>query len=97
MNKVKSDTRALRRVSKMYDVSVATVLLFGCTTEVAFAYIDPGSASVIITAVLGIIGAAAYNVRHTCSVLRQRFFGKESNEQEPLGEQEQLKESEKLQ
>ncbi len=42
-------------------------------SEIDLAYIDPGSASILITAVLGSIGAIAYSFRKAFYQLRDRL------------------------
>jgi len=49
------------------------------STRPSFAYIDPGSGSVIITTVLGVIAAAGYTMRKYFYRIR-RFFGGRSRE-----------------
>lgn len=44
----------------------------------AWAYVDPGSASVIVTAVLGFIGAVSYTMRKYFYRLRSAFRRKAS-------------------
>ena len=48
-------------------------------SEIELAYIDPGSASVLITAVLGSLGAIAYSFRKAFYQLRERIFGRASS------------------
>ena len=77
MNKTRVSKRKFRKLSKTFDIAVPATLVFLGSCEVAFAYIDPGSASVIITAVLGFIGAFAYSFRMGFYNLKQRLFGKD--------------------
>lgn len=44
----------------------------------AHAYVDPGSGSVIVTAILGAIGAVGYTFRKYFYRLRRLFSGKRS-------------------
>ena len=53
-------------------IAVATF----CYADVAHAYIDPGSGSAIITAILGAIGAVGYAFRKYYYKLKNLLFGK---------------------
>ena len=46
----------------------------------AFAYVDPGSGSVIVTTVLGLIAAVTYTFRKFFYNLRAKFFGTQNHE-----------------
>ena len=50
----------------------AVCLLLGMTENV-YAYVDPGSGSVIVTTVLGFIAAISYTFRKTFYNLKQKF------------------------
>lgn len=60
----------------MCDVLLLAMLLLVGTSAAAFAYIDPGSASVVITAVLGFFGAISYTMRRAVTGFRSRLSGK---------------------
>lgn len=49
--------------SKAVDTAVLTALAFGLSTTPAYAYVDPGSASLVITAILGAIAMVGYTFR----------------------------------
>tara|TARA_X000000368_G_scaffold89881_1_gene68584 strand:+ start:20769 stop:20948 length:180 start_codon:yes stop_codon:yes gene_type:complete len=44
-----------------------------------FAYVDPGSGSALVTAILGIIAAISYTFRKWFYALRSKIFKKNSN------------------
>jgi hypothetical protein len=46
----------------------------------AYAYVDPGSGSVIVTTVLGFISAIAYTFRKYFYTLKRSFFGGKSGD-----------------
>lgn len=45
------------------DIAITVIILFVATTEIAHAYIDPGSGGVLITAILGFFAAIGYTFR----------------------------------
>ena len=47
----------------------------------AYAYVDPGSGSVIVTTVLGLIAAVGYTFRKYFYKLRRMILGKSSNDE----------------
>jgi len=57
--------------------------IFLISTPAAYAYVDPGSGSVIVTTVLGIIAAIGYTCRKYFYKAKRAIFGnKEEDEQE---------------
>lgn len=50
-------------MSKKRDVAILGVIFFASQIQPAFAYVDPGSISIVITAVLGAVAAAGYTMR----------------------------------
>lgn len=45
------------------EFAVVTAVIFGLSTAPAYAYVDPGSASLVITSILGAIAAVGYTLR----------------------------------
>jgi len=60
---------------------LALTLLFLASPQSAFAYIDPGSGSVVMTAIFGFIAAIAYTFRKYFYRLRKLFGGKSPDEE----------------
>lgn len=58
---------------------ILTVLTLTAITP-AHAYIDPGTGSMILTAVLGALAAGGYAIRRLFSRIRSLFGGKEKND-----------------
>ncbi len=56
------------------NITFLTTLAAALSVESAHAYIDPGSGSALITAILGAIGAVGYGVRKYYYKIK-RFFG----------------------
>ena len=76
MSEIGSNGRYLRRPPKTFDTVVGASMMFFGSSGPAFAYLDPGSATVIITAILGVFGAMTYFCRQTFYKFKRRFFGK---------------------
>lgn len=76
-------SKRTRRVLKK-DVFVLAALVFGLSSQNAYAYVDPGSGSVIVTTILGLIAAVGYTFRKFFYNLKRKLSGsKESvNEEE---------------
>jgi len=49
---------------------------------IAFAYVDPGSGSVIVTTILGLIAAVGYTCRKYFYKIKRKFVKKDKEEQE---------------
>ena len=49
---------------------------------IAFAYVDPGSGSVIVTTILGFIAAVGYTCRKYFYKIKRKFVKKDEEEQE---------------
>jgi len=61
---------------KQYRIACLVVLfLLVFSVDSSYAYIDPGSGSIIMTALLGIIAAAGYTIRMYVHKIKM-FFGK---------------------
>ena len=54
--------------------------------SIAFAYVDPGSGSVIVTTVLGLIAAIGYTFRKYFYKIRRMLRGKKAEEDQPHDE-----------
>ncbi len=50
--------------------------------RIAFAYVDPGSGSVIVTTILGLIAAVSYTFRKYLYKIKRMMFGKKTEEQQ---------------
>ena len=58
------------------DAIVVALILTATQAAPAYAYVDPGSVSIVITAILGAIAAVGYTVRSYFSRLKQFFSRK---------------------
>lgn len=77
--KITSTNNGAGWASKLFQVLqllLVSNLLFPST---AFAYVDPGSGSVIVTTILGLIAAIGYTFRKYFYKLRRVFGGKSDN------------------
>lgn len=83
---ITDDIYKQRRTSKkMTRQHVVTVVAFLSISNVffsssAFAYVDPGSGSVIVTTILGVIAAISYTFRKFFYDLRAKIFGKKKRQ-----------------
>ena len=59
---------------------LVSLLLFFPT--IAFAYVDPGSGSVIVTTILGLIAAVGYTCRKYFYKIKRKFVTKDEEKQE---------------
>lgn len=62
------------------NVLVATVILAATQVRPAYAYVDPGSISVVVTAILGGIAAVGYTARAYLARVKQFFSRKKPTE-----------------
>jgi hypothetical protein len=76
MNKIRDGISS--RSNAMLGMLVS--LLFFPT--IAFAYVDPGSGSVIVTTILGLIAAVGYTCRKYFYKIKRKFVKKDEEEQE---------------
>jgi hypothetical protein len=60
-------------------VYLVSILLF---PSIAFAYVDPGSGSVIVTTILGLIAAVGYTCRKYFYKFKRIFSGKKAEEEQ---------------
>ena len=60
-------------------VCLVSNLLF---PSIAFAYVDPGSGSVIVTTILGLIAAVGYTCRKYFYKIKRMFSGKKAEEEQ---------------
>jgi len=72
------ESRTPNRSKAMLGMLVS--LLFFPT--IAFAYVDPGSGSVIVTTILGLIAAVGYTCRKYFYKIKRKFVKKDEEEQE---------------
>jgi hypothetical protein len=68
----------MRYLNIARDVLVLNAFGFVMFSNSAFAYVDPGSGSVIVTTILGVIGAIGYTFRKQFYRLR-RAFGRKTD------------------
>ncbi len=81
--------RLLRHITRLSLIGLAYLasgLVFPAT---ALAYVDPGSGSVIVTTILGLIAAVGYTFRKYFYRLKRLFSGKKPAEGEQTAESEQ--------
>ena len=71
------------RVRNLFLLCVSLLL-----PSIAYAYIDPGSGSVIVTTVLGIFAAIGYTCRKYFYKARRAIFGSKSEDEDQLVEPE---------
>lgn len=62
----------------MYKNRILVTICLGLTSTPAQAYVDPGSGSVLVTTVLGLIAAIGYTFRKAFYNLRAKVFGKKT-------------------
>ena len=62
------------------DRVILTGIVFAAMTSVAHAYIDPGTGSVITTAILGFFAAVGYTMRKYFYRLKDMITGKTKDE-----------------
>jgi hypothetical protein len=71
----------LRRKQRLSTVGTALQLFLVSSIlapSFAYAYVDPGSGSVIVTTILGLIAAVTYTFRKFFYNLKSKIFGKRS-------------------
>lgn len=64
----------------MRDIVIAALLVFLAGTASAHAYIDPGSGSVLTTAIIGFFAAIAYTCRKYFYKLKDALLGRSSQD-----------------
>ena len=71
--------RIKSRYNDKLDVTVTNIMIILVILAIfplpVFAYIDPGSGSAIVTAVLGTIAAVGYMVRKLFYAIKRKFLG----------------------
>jgi len=67
--------------NKITSIIIASIFFLLNWTTAAHAYIDPGSTSAIITAILGFFAAAGYTVNKYIYKIK-KFFSKDSKKDE---------------
>ena len=63
----------------MKDRLIVSAIIFASITSEAFAYIDPGSGSVLTAAIIGFFAAIAYTCRKYFYKLKDRLTGNSRN------------------
>ena len=65
------------KIGQLIELSTSSlIILLVILSGPAFAYVDPGSGSVIVTTILGMIAAVGYTFRKLFYNLRAKIFGK---------------------
>ena len=62
------------------DVAMLTLISAFFLAQPAHAYVDPGSGSVIVTTILGVMAAIGYTTRKYFYKIRRKIFGKPKDE-----------------
>ena len=65
----------------MFRVICKLAICCGAIATPAHAYVDPGSGSVFVTTVLGLIAALGYTFRKTFYNLKAKFTGKSKSDE----------------
>ena len=50
-------------LERVADIAVCTILIFFSSTSPSYAYLDPGTGSMLLTGILGIFAAITYTLR----------------------------------
>jgi len=74
---MKKRTLIISKLVLMLQVCVFSALAF---PTVAFAYVDPGSGSVIVTTILGLVAAIGYTFRKYFYKLKRLIFGEKGKD-----------------
>ena len=72
--------KRLNTMSRLPGISSALLVLTVLFPSVAFAYVDPGSGSVIVTTILGFIAAVGYTFRKYFYKMKRFVRGKKSDD-----------------
>ncbi len=65
-----------RKFGQVVDLlCLSLLILLGVLSTPAFAYVEPGSGSVIVTTVLGLVAAVSYTFRRFFYNIRAKIFG----------------------
>ncbi|MDP6530850.1 MAG: hypothetical protein QF375_03080 [Arenicellales bacterium] len=72
-------TDRMPKQSKIIQAVLVSLLFFPTS---AFAYVDPGSGSVIVTTILGLIAAVGYTCRKYFFKIKRKIVRKDEEEQE---------------
>jgi len=65
----------------MNDLMRLSLAIFLMSSSAAHAYVDPGSGSVIVTTVLGLIAAVGYTFRKYFYKVKRMIFGRDSTDE----------------
>jgi hypothetical protein len=63
---------------RIVPIFLMALVLFASTMEPAYAYIDPGSGSIVTSAIIGFFAAVAYTGRKYFYKLKDAVFGRHS-------------------
>ena len=66
-------------MTRLSTLTIGTILAVVAMTDQAYAYVDPGSGSVIVTTILGFIAAVGYTFRKFFYNLRAKIFGSKTS------------------
>ena len=70
-------------------LSLNTYVIFGLVyPNIAFAYVDPGSGSVIVTTILGLIAAVGYTIRKYYYKTKRMITGNKAEQKEAAEQKE---------
>lgn len=69
-------------MNNMFKYLGVSLLFIGMTIGDAQAYVDPGSGSVIVTTILGLIAAIGYTFRKYFYKVRRKLFGTKPEDEE---------------
>ncbi len=72
---------SIRNSNDMQNLTRLSFVIFLMSTTEAYAYVDPGSGSVIVTTVLGLIAAIGYTFRKYFYKLKRMISGGGSNDE----------------
>ena len=67
-------------MNKYFEITVLSIILLLTTGQQAHAYIDPGSGSLVMTAIIGFIAAIGYTFRKYFYKLKNLFKKKNTAE-----------------
>ena len=74
-------------MNRFSTVAMAAFLLFLLPAKDAHAYIDPGTGSLIVTAILGLIAAVGYHARRYYDAIKAIFVGGKAKDKEEREQQ----------
>jgi hypothetical protein len=69
-------------MAKNTHVVVMATIFFACMVAPAYAYIDPGSGSVLTSAIIGFFAAIAYTTRKYFYKIKTMIFGRTATDED---------------